>query len=289
MAGLAGVREIKASIDDNGKFNLSSFRRVVSNVTVTGCWSDLSYSPGNPPPNFYATEPLVAATLAESRGIWHGGSVSPDKKYVKNLMITSATTSTQASGYILCDYLLYYPFIDGDAAGEDQALDNTVTVNKYDGGRGVRAILVAQGAYTGGVSCSINYTNSDGTAGRVSPTFTTSTAGVAATLLSGGTNAGGRGPFIPLQAGDVGIRSVQSVNFAAPNGGICALVLVKPIAEIAIAEVTATHATPSRRENFTDMFSANQIEDGAYLNFLVLPSGSISAAVLQGTLTTVWG
>ena len=286
--GLA-FRDIIASIDDLGKTNTSSFRRVVSNATVAGCWSDLSYSPGNPPPNFYATEPAVAATLPESKGIWHGGDVGDARKFVKNLMITSASTSAQSSGYILCDYLLYYPFIDGDAAGEDQALDNTVTVNKYNGGQGVRAILVAQGAYTGGVSVSINYTNSAGVAGRVSPTFTTSTAAVAASLLSGGANAGGSGPFIPLQAGDIGIRSVESINFSAPNGGICALVLVKPIAEIFIAEATAVHATPSRQENFTDMFSGNVIEDGAYLNFLVLPNASMAAAVLQGSLTTVWG
>jgi hypothetical protein len=289
VAGFNSVRQIKKSIDYQGKFNISSFRRVVSNATVAGCWSDLSYSPGNTPPNFYATEPLIGAVLPESKGIWHGGDVGTQKKYLKNLMITSASTAAQSSGYILCDYLLYYPFIDGDAAGVDQALDNTVTVNKYDGGKGVRAILVAQGAYTGGVSVTINYTNSAGVAGRVSPTFTTSTAAVAASLLSGGTNAGGSGPFIPLQSGDIGIRSVESINFVTPNGGICALVLVKPIAEIAIAEVTATHATPCRRENFTDMWSANQIEDGAYLNFLVLPNASMASAVLQGTLTTVWG
>lgn len=289
MPGLSGVRQIRKSINDEGKTWTSSFRRVVSNATVAGCWSDLSYSPGNPPPNFYATEPGVAATLPESRGIWHGGDVGSQKKYLKNLMITSSTTGAQSSGYILCDYLLYYPFIDGDAAGEDQTLDNTVTVNKYNGGQGVRAILVAQGAYTGGVSCTITYTNSAGVSGRVSPAFNTSTAAVAASLLSGGTNAGGSGPFIPLQSGDVGVRSVESIRFAAPNGGICALVLVKPIAEIAIAEVTAVHATPSRLENFTDMFSGNVIEDGAYLNFLVLPNATMAAAVLQGTLTTIWG
>ncbi len=288
MAGFKAFREIRNSMQSDGKFWHASFRKVVSNVTVAGNWCDLSYSPGSPPANFYATEPLVSATLSSTKGIDNGGAVSPDKKFVKKLFVYSASTTFQSSTLMLCDYLLYYPFIDGDATG-DQDLTNSVPLPRFTDGAGVRAILVSQGAYTGNVSCTISYTNSAGVAGRTSPTFRTNTAGTAATVVNSGAIAGVSGPFIPMQSGDIGIRSIESINLAAPNGGILALVLVKPITEIGIQEVTATFATPSQMENFFDFISANPIEDGAYLNFLCLPNASLSGAVVSGLLTTTWG
>jgi hypothetical protein len=288
MAGFAGFSVFRDAVKVDGKTWTSSFRKVVSNATVSGIWCDLSYSPGNPPANFYATEPLVSATLSATKGIDNGGSVSPSKKFYKNLVVYSPSTAFQSSTLMLCDYVLYYPFIDGDSTGP-QELTNSVPLPRYVTGSGVRAILVSQGSYVGGAQVSITYTNQDGVSGRVSPLFTTNTTTFAATLLTGGTALGNAGPFIPLQGSDSGIRSVENITFLSANGGICALVLVKPIAEIGISEVTATFATPTEQSNFLNEFNGNQIEDGAYLNFLCLPNASLSAAVLQGYLTTVWG
>jgi len=288
MPGFKGFAAFREAVNTDGSVWTTSFRKVVSNATVAGTWCDLSYSPGNPPANFYATEPLVAATLSATKGIDNGGSVTPKKKYFKKLLVYSPSTAFQSCSLLLCDYLLYYPFIDGDST-DTQALDNTVTLPRSTTGSGIRAILVAQGGYVGGAQFSITYTNQDGTSGRTSPLVTSNTATFAATLLTGGTAAGNSGPFIPLQAGDYGIRSVQSITFSSANGGISALVLVKPIAEIPITEVTATFVTPSEQANFLQEFNGAQIEDGAYLNFLCLPNGSLSGGVLQGLLQTVWG
>lgn len=288
MSGFKSYRSIVNSLDSDGKFWQSSFRKVVSNATAAGTWCDLSYSPGSPPANFYATEPLVAATLSSTRGIDNGGSVSPDQKILQKLFVYSASTGFQSSTLMLCDYLLYYPFIDGDST-DIQGFDNTVTLPRFTTGAGVRAVLVSQGAYTGNAQFTISYTNQDGVSGRTSPVVTTNTAGFAATVIHSGTHVGSRGPFIPLQSGDTGIRSVESLTFTSVNGGIAALVLVKPIAEIGLAEVTATFATPSQVENFYDFNSGQVIQDGAYLNFLCLPNASLSAAVVSGMLKTMWG
>lgn len=287
MPGFKGYSSFRDAVSTEGKVWSASFRKVVSNATVAGTWCDLSYSPGNPPANFYATEPLVAATLSTTKGIDHGGSVSPYKKYFRKLLVYSASTAFQSSCLMLCDYLLYYPFIDGDST-DIQSFDNTVTLPRSTSGSGVRAMLVSQGSYVGNAPVSISYTNQDGTSGRISPSITTNTSTFAATLLSGGTAAGNSGPFLPLQAGDYGIRSVESIVFSSSNGGICALVLVKPIAEIPITEVTATFVTPSEQSNFYNEFNGNQIEDGAYLNFICLPNGSLSGGVLQGLVQTAW-
>jgi hypothetical protein len=296
MAGFKSFGQIKNSMQSDGKFWHASFRKVVSNATVAGTWCDLSYSPGSPPANFYATEPLAAATLmttgaldlAKSKGIDNGGPVSPAKKYLKKLLVYSSSTAFQSSTLMLCDYVLYYPFIDGDETSS-QTLNNDVTLPRYTTGAGLQAMLVSQGAYTGNVTFQINYTNSSNVSGRVSPLVTTNTAALAATIVNSGTQAGGSGPFIPLQSGDTGIRSVQSITFTSPNGGIMALVLVKPIAEIGISEVTATFSTPSQYENFYDFVSGQTIEDGAYLNFICLPNASLAAATVSGIVSTTWG
>jgi hypothetical protein len=274
-------------MQSDGKFWHASFRKVVSNATVAGNWCDLSYSPGSPPANFYATEPLIAARLSSIKGIDNGGAVTPSRKFVKKLFVYSASTGFQSSTLMLCDYLLYYPFIDGDDTAP-QPLDNTVTLNRYTSGQGVQAILVSQGAYTGNANFTISYTNQDGVAGRTSQVVTTNTAAVAATIVNSGTATGSRGPFIPLQSGDTGIRSVESITFSSPNGGILSLVLVKPIYDIGIEEVTATFNTPSQLENFFDTMSGETIEDGAYLNFICLPNASLAAGVLSGMLVTTW-
>jgi hypothetical protein len=288
MPGFKSFAAFRDSVKSDGKTWTASFRKVVSNATVAGAWCDLSYSPGSPPPNFYATEPLVSAILSGNRGIDNGGAVSPNKKYFKRLVVYSPSTTFQSSSFILCDYLLYYPFIDGDST-ETQELTNSVSLPRFTSGSGVQAILVAQGSYVGNAQVSITYTNQDGTPGRVSPLFNTNTATFAATLLTGGTIAGGSGPFIPLQSGDSGIRSVQSITFSSANGGICAIVLVKPICDITLTEVTSVFATPSEQSNFYNEFNGNEIQDGAYLNLLCLPNASVSGGVLQGFLTTVWG
>lgn len=287
MSGFSGFKDIQSSMQTDGKFWHASFRKVVSNATVAGTWCDLSYSPGNPPANFYATEPLIAATLNSSKGIDNGGNVSPAKKFVKKLLIQSPSTAFQSSTLMLCDYVMYYPFIDGDDTAT-QVFDNTVTLPRYTTGAGVQAMLVSQGSYTGNVTFNITYTNQNGDTGRTSPLVTTNTAALAATIVNSGTAAGNAGPFIPLQAGDYGIRSVESITFTSPNGGILALVLVKPLFEIGIEEVTATFVTPSQLENFSDCLTGIDIEDGAYLNFICLPNGSLASAVLTGMLITTW-
>lgn len=288
MAGFTSFRQLGESLTTEGKYHFASFRKVISNATASGTWADLSYSPGNPVPNFYATEPLVSAVLDGDKGIYCGENVSPDKKYLHRLSAYSPSVAFNNSTLMLCDYLLYYPFVDCDST-DVQDLANSVPLPRETSGLGVQAMLVAQGAYTGNVQVSIAYTNSDSVPGRVSPLFTTNTAAFAGTLLSGGTAVGGSGPFLPMQSGDKGIRSVERITFSAANGGIASLVLVKPIAEISLADITATLPSPAERENAVDVLGFNQIEDGAYLNFICLPSASLSAAQVQGLATFVWG
>lgn len=282
-----GFGTIRARVDEEllgGQYQFSSFRKVPSQATVAGTWCDLSMAPGNPVPNYYASEPLVSAVLDGNKGIYHGQSVAPQTKHLARLSAISTTANAVPLTLLLCDYLLYYPFVDMDSTDE-QFLTNSVSLPRYTDGRGVQAILVAQGNYVGGAQFSISYTNSEGVPGRTSGTVTSNTGTFTSSLITSGAAAGNFGYAIPLASGDVGIRSVESITFSAPNGGIAALVLVKPLANTMLREVTS----PVERDFFIDFASAPRIRDGAYLNFLAMPNATLAAAPIIGQADFIWG
>jgi hypothetical protein len=293
MAGFKNVRTYADNIE-SGQGWISSFRKVPAVATVTGQWFDFSGAAGNPVPNYFASEPLTSATLEEYKGILHGPAVAPSKKYIHR--ITTAIAGAAASGnveQIFCDYLLYYPFIDMDAAGEEQTMSNTVSLPRWATGQGVYMMLLAQAATIGGGQFTINYTNSDGVAGRVTPNQFCAAAQPTGALVHATTAAAGLGSFISLQAGDKGVRSVQSITFSVANGGLGALVLVKPIQRHYQREPSATAAegSPAEKESLREMAGLSpEIQDGAFLSFIGRTSaGSASGAAYTGILETVWG
>jgi hypothetical protein len=265
------------------------FRKVPAVVTVAGAWYDYSMAPGNPAPQYYAASPLAFTPLARSTdgGIQHGGNVSPSQKVIRRMMALCVTAGGAVQRLTLCDYLGFYPFVDMGTA-EEQPLDNTDALTRSTDGGGVQimAVLVAPHGLAGDTFF-VTYTNQDGTAGRVTPLHTMTTAvAVNGTLLTTQTAGEGRnGPFLTLQAGDSGVRSIQSVQ--CTNGidvGLFTLVLVKPLADLSIRGVDA----PSEVDFLTESGRLPVVSDDAYLNFIACPNGSLSAAALIGDIAFTW-
>jgi hypothetical protein len=283
VAGFNSLTELGRA-RDTGRVHTAHFRKVPSQASVAGNWADISMAAGNPKPNYYASAPLVAAKLDKFDGLFHGDNKAPYSKHLTQfgLMTPSASFVGQ---FRLMDYLLYYPFVDGDAAGEDQAMDNTVTLDRYTDGNGVHAMAVAVAPTTGGGSFTYSYIDQNGNP-QTSPTISVNTtAANIATLLTSeqGTVAGGL-PFLRMADGSSGIRSITNVNVIAPMGGLFALVLVKPLADAAIRELN----TPAEVELVSRRPGAPRVEDGAYLNFIVNPAGSLAAAIVAGWAQFAW-
>lgn len=284
MAGLRRLRDVNDAYE-SGQSWWQSWRKVPSSASVASTWVDLSGAPGNPRPNYYVGDPLTAKTFTGSHGIPSGGDVSPARKFIHKLGVGTVTATAVPASLMLCDFLLFYPLIDMDDTSE-QFLDNTVTLPRYTDGVGVKAILVATTPYVGGAVFTISYTDSDGVAGRASLPVASNTAAVISTLISSSVAGGGinSGCFIPL-AGPQGVRSVESVTFQSPNGGLAALVLVKPLVNVSQRAIGAYSET----DFITDQgASLTEILDGAYLNFLLGVRASIAAAPIYGELHTVW-
>lgn len=288
--GFPNVSTFVNNQDVDGKAKYTVWRKAPNVVTAAGFWQDLSTSPGNPRPNFYATAPLTAARLARSTdvGIDHGGNVAPATKHLSRVMAFTQTAGAVPLPMTLCDYLLYYPLID-ESEPSTQVMDNTVGLSRYTDGEGIRVMAVVTFAHTGGATSGIQftYTNSNGVAGRVSQPVNLNTQNVLGTILtSGPATAGCFAPFIPLQSGDSGLRSIQDVTITGTGDvGLFALVLVKPLASFMIRGIDA----PTEVELLKDRPVLPRVYDDAYLNFICCCAGSISGAQIMGDATFVWG
>jgi len=285
-----GFANVGALVDAElaGQVNRFSFRKVPAVVTGQGTWYDYSMAPGNPSPQYYAATPLTAQTLSRSAdgGLQHGGNVSPATKYLRRISMSCVTAGGAVQRMYLLDYLLFYPFVDMGTP-DAQAMVNTQTLTRYTDGEGVQmmAVLVAPHGLVGD-SFFVTYTNQDGTAGRVTPLHTMSTAiAVNGTILTTQQAGLGRAVFLTLQSGDRGVRSIEAVQCTAGTDvGLFTMVLVKPLASISLMEITA----PVEKDFFLDEKNLPVIVDDAYLNFITCPMGSLSGAALNGIIETIW-
>ena len=281
--------------EQNGQTFFGGFRKIPNAVTGAGSWFDVTLSPGNPLPFYYASTPLIGVPIGQAAngGIPHNPPVASlgYKTYLKTIAISPTSTNSVTAGpMILMDYLFYYPFVDTGITDE-QALDNTASLTRYTDGQGVSvmAVQLAGMLGTGNPTFRFTYINQSGVL-KTSPTQTCGSASVVGQLVTGNNSltavAGSNYPFLALAPGDTGIRSVQSVTFNTPDIGLLAFVLVKPLEQIMLREIGQT----GERTPALDFFDLPVIADNAYLSILINTGvTSASSATFIGTIQTVWG
>lgn len=284
--------------EEAGRHWFTQFRKLTTvSGTVTSSFIDWSYFPGSPTTNFYASTPLESAFIDPSRGI-RVPSVSPGKQYLKNVTVMTATTSSTITSnerqeLHLCDYLMYYPFIDTDST-DVQEMVAVETLPRYTSGK---VIAIAQSASSSIGQFTFSYTNQDGTSGRTSPNIFSQIVGASGQSLCSYISGGGFHPYLPLAAGDSGVKSIESVTFTAVGGGLMALVIVYPIRILNLA-VCSRRTTTGNLESYgaaasvdSVIHSANvpEIKDGAILNFISKGhAGSLASTYLVGYIETLW-
>ena len=285
---MSGFKSIGQVVDAelNGSTRNYIWRKTPSQTTITGLWVDTSVSPGMPPPQYYIGAILTATQLKQSvdGGLYHGPSVSPSEKFLRGITTQANVTTALPMNVILCDYLLFYPFID-EGTVDQQDMINVATLPRYTDGKGVQVMAIQTNAGTGGQQFFFTYTNSDGVSGRVSRTVTMNTSTVVGNVIgSNRATANASNPFIGLQDGDSGVRSIESVTMLGIDTGLFSLVLVKPLVQTCFREITV----PYEKDFLIPTSDVIRIYDDAFLGFLALPLGSLAATVLRGDLKVVW-
>lgn len=262
---------------DAGRNSLQMFRKNPTQTTGSGIWFDLSMSPGTPAPNYYIGTPYTSTRLAKSTdgGFNHGPDVSPYTKYLQKIMVMTQTTTAVPLPLIVCDYLMFYPFIEQSDGTANMV--NSTTLSRYTTGAGVQIMPVMTNSDVGGTTFSFGYTNSSGVAGRTTATVVANSQTVAGTLKNTSPAVQtGRGPFMPLQAGDTGVRSIDSVTITGSDIGLFAAVLVKPLLTTQIYDITA----PTETDLIIDKNIVPTIVDDAFLSAICLPSGTVAGLSL---------
>lgn len=283
---LSSIKEI-VNAELNGAVRQYGWRKTPSQTTTAGLWFDLSMSSGNPLPKYwFDATPLTAKAAYQSTdgGLFHGADVSPSVKYLRRVTALTATSTALPLTMMLCDYLLYYPSID-EGSTDPQSLTNSVTLPRFTTGSGVQILAITVGTRTATATFNVTYTNSAGVAGRTSQTVTLNTAVVGTVATAATATQYSGNPFIGLQAGDSGVRSIETVNMLSISDGLFSLLLVKPIATTMIRGIDA----PVEKDFLLTQEQAPIIQDNAYLNFLVLPQGTLAATALIGDIKVIWG
>lgn len=222
----------------------------------------------------------------------HGGNVAPLVKNLLSASIWSASGTTAPAMFQLIDIIGFVPISTVTVVG-GQTIIGAQTYPRYADGKGVKAYLVpvvAMGAGTPTVQ--LTYTNPAGVTGRLTPSAPSlpvvGNAFPAGAIAYSGTGLGKYGPWIPLQAADNGILSIQSINFSASmtSGAMC-IVYAK---EIGLPLPFTTQGVPAERDYLNQQPSLPVIPDGACLDWLMYAGNNTPTnSPFYGAIQTVWG
>lgn len=273
---------------DTGNSHYTSFRKIPSQVTTAWVWFDLSMSPGNPPPQYYAASPLIGQVMKQSDQGWlfHRGDISPKWKYLaRSTLMTNNVNGIWP--YTLLDYLYYYPFID-EGSTDEQFVDNTNPMNRYIDGAWVQIMWVSVAARTGWARFQVKYTNQDWVEWRITPIHITTIASANGTILTSSRNWVTTGnqtsTFLTLEWLDTWVRKIESVTMIDPDVWLFSLVLVKPLMNTCIVWIDA----PVEVDYIRDRSTLIEIKPDAFLWFITAPLGSLSWVSILWDLTFIF-
>jgi hypothetical protein len=187
--------------------------------------------------------------------------------------IAQVTCSLGSSGSLMiADRLSHQGGLSGIVATAQTTNLPTAPLTRYASGEGVFVALEIYNAIgSTGTTVTASYTNSQGVAGRTTEV-----------MLFGGTNFREVGVMLtmPLQQGDTGVRSVQSVSVLATTGtaGNFGVTLFKPLVRLPVLGLG------SHTFHFDSIIALSgnipQIENNACLQWIVIPSAASSGTLL---------
>lgn len=285
--GFSSQDDLIASITVDGQAGRIDYQKTTAVAGVAGTWTDLGTATGSVPASTYAGTSLtfVATDDTWSEGaVYHGGDVSTATKHFLNAS-ASVFAAAGAPWILLCmDQVGYIPITSTDVTGTGSRtvtmtpISNTgAKVDRWANGAGLRAYFSTEVAPTaGGPNLTVfTYTNQAGTTGKT----LAATVGFAAAPVTGqvphsGNAATRYGPFLPLAAGDSGIRDIE--NFTLTGGtaytgsGALVLHLVRPLWQIPIP----ASGILTERDFVNQLPSLPKIPDGACLRFMLFQTGA---------------
>lgn len=297
MAGFSSMDELVQKVTSGQGLRVDWNKNFLPTTpAVAGEWHCLARGAGNPTSDsLYNTGTNLAFqstsdSLTTTGGLRHGGNVSPATKHIVNASVGSSAATVAPAVLMLVDLLGFYR-ITSVTTTTAQTLNNTITIPRYTDGAGVMAFAWNANATPLGAATptlTLNYTNQTGTAGKTTPTVlpTCKTAAANGLIMYSGTGSGKYNPFIPLAAGDTGIRSIQSLTISASYlSGEFSIALCRPIITMPIG----AQGVLTERDYVNGLPSLPRVYDGA--NLIWLMGSSVATPVnssVYGHIDFAW-
>jgi hypothetical protein len=233
---------------------------------------------------------FTSVKFSNAGGALPVGLNNTDIFYLVRVGATSARVATSLANAIAGTVVAY----TDDGTGTHTM---TVTPNRYADGAGLRAyvvVTVQSGNPATTPTFVMTYYNQTGAEKSIGATIRFTVGGTnipqVGKIAHSGVAANNYGFFLPLAAGDSGIRGVKTFQispaYTTATTVTMALVLVKPICTIPIVAASVA----AERNLFTQLPSLPRIYDHACLNFLQFAGGATALNTpIQGYIDTAWG
>jgi hypothetical protein len=295
---LSGIDSIITAAAAGQKFRNFFYKLSGAQAQIAGCAYDLTTNvgvPGNT--NVYSGSALTATVPDDTVGwgIYHGGNVSTSVKNLTDFLAMTAGATSAPGMLLLVDICMYYPGVDLKSTSL-QTMTNVATLTRYTDGLGLRPVVLVT-TQTGNPSGTpvmsvFNYRDqADNDAAYSGMTINFKTGGTNIPFLGqivpAALQANCPGPFLPLNAGDTGIKRVNSFQLSTAYGTATTvtgcIALVKELAMLPIGAIGA----PAQRSFLSQMPT---IVDDACLGLIYFPGAATAAnSILQGHIEATWG
>lgn len=215
---------IAARCGGNGN-DVAMFKSSVT--TVAAAWHSLSsVSGGLPGAMSYTNIPGGAAHTRANAGAWSLGMSNPGGSNKKYLLTLGWSAVQQVNMLMLVDLLVAAANISCNSGSSPYTI-NTTALTRYTSGAGVMMTFEVTTALSG-TADNVNvssYTNQAGTGSHATGAIALTTSAIVGRLLPIAT-----GPFVALQSGDYGVKSVETITMSGANTGVLCLNLYFPLA-----------------------------------------------------------
>ncbi len=274
---------------DAGRWHLQRFFKAAGTAHALQ-WADPSFAAGQPA---YDARVGTAGAFTPCIAQRNDAIYLPPISAGQHRHLTSATIWSSQATYngpasvVIYDLLGYYPLIDGDST-DTQVLDNTEVLPRYADGVGVFAVMVSHvaPAVQNGVAV-ITCTDCDG----VARSTTLNVPNNGQNLVCSGVQpaaAADVGPlYMALADRSRGVRSIDSVTYTTPPGGLHCIYLVKPLATMVLGD----NNLAAEKEFFSKSgLHCPRIYDGACIGFFDrIGSGTSRTVSWFGNFVFAWG
>lgn len=270
MAGVATYAALQTALANQGKRQHLQWTRASISGSVVDVLYDLSLLGDRPAILTTPTAGLANATACSKTtggAMYFMNAAASTNNFLLKINANRTSGASLQGTYWLVDRLAMCKVDMTTASGSFTGFDATARLAATEGGMIVTTVITALSATPTAIS--LGYTNQSGTASRTTKTISTTASRAAnnsaITLYN----------FWPLQAGDTGVRSIESYTSDAAGTGVVLFSVVKPLAIFNAGLFGDCY----ERDAMIQTLKGVIIPDNACLQLLFAPAASSTSAM----------